>query len=437
MVRLFLLSFVSCSCLIWAQESQAVLLEVPEEFPGHNISRQITGDVKVPDEFNPQDYQQNKHLGEGACNFNSFLAGIMHTSYGRSKVQALVESQDENFVNFRFYFPSPEIFESYKFLYDICVKECEENLERIDSRIKIASSESDVDMFKQLKKNFDERIEKAKVNWDRLSDLQKTTIKVPKKFVTRSEGGSFPQNNPDWLNLMQQAYMKITKNTFLRKSDAWGGYTTDEKISEEDVFLSVPHCWFSSESNYEWQDCLNLLEAPEHESLEFFPLIDIALKSVNILTSRETGLDIQGTKDVKAKIEGDGIVYEKITYTDVVDFAHGHGLTKSFLMAPNVIQFNNAGHAVALIFSGEGQVYYYDNVVYDSQIDVYGEKGPIYQEAKYFEGKDLEKMSEKDFFTCLFQEIDYRKDQVCRIRGQESYPATTIKFFTKPLLEHQ
>ncbi|HUX80662.1 MAG TPA: hypothetical protein VMW10_13095 [Alphaproteobacteria bacterium] len=434
MFRLFLLNLIACSSLIWGCESQAMHLEVPEDFPGHDVARQIRGDVKVPNEFNPGDYQQNKHIGEAACNFNSLLAGIMHTPFGRSKVQAVIESQDETSVNFRFYFPSPAVFEEYKYIYESYVKEYEMNIEELETYMEQASSESDRELYASLVEDNKKNIEKAQTDWKNLFHLEETSVKVPKKFVTKSEGGSFPQNDPDWLNLMQQAYMKVTKNKFLPYSGEGGGYSTDNEILEEDAFLNIPFCGFSSGYHYDGQECLNLIEAPEHLSLRFFPFIDIPLKSVDILTNREIGLDLHETKDLRAKFEGDVASYETVTYTDVVEFARTHGLTKTFLMAPNVLQFGSATHAVALIFSGEGKVYYYDNVVYDPQIDVYGEKGPIYQEAKYFKGQDLEAMTEIDFFTRLFQEIDYRKDQVYQIRKQEPRKQTTIKFFTKPLL---
>ena len=410
-----------------------IVIHIPEKFPGHN-TRLIQGSIKVPDYFNPADYQQEKLRNEGVCKFSSMLAGIMDTEYGRAKVQAIIESQDDTHVNIRFYFPPTDDLKKYDA--DSTLSGLLREMKSLQQTVDNPENEEQKKEYQGYIDEVKSELEAASLFWDKVLDLSHTTVRVPKKFISREDKGSFPHNNPEWLNLMQQAYMKVTKNPNLARY-SHGHYSLEEEITESDCFGGVPFCTLSQGSYDNTPSGLtNLIKAPSCQTLEFFPLINIPIKSVKLLISKD-GLDLPAIKDFKAEIQsGNSIMYTPLTYKNVTDFAHSHGLSKDLLMASNVIQFSSTGHAVALLF-GKGKVHYYDNVHYPEQVKVYGVAGPVYEEAMCFKAQDLNAMDEEEFFARLFQEIPYRLKQVTDVRGQEAVLTTKISFFEKPLVSQK
>ncbi len=432
MVRQFLVSFLLFVFYSTYHSHAGKVVEVPQEFPGHT-SRPINHLVKSPDTFNPKHYQQEKLKKEGACIFNSLFAGIMHTSYGRKQIQERIGPQDDKSVQIRFWFPNAEIMGKYDFVYKEDIKTCEDAIKGMSELLN--SDEYDESGKDDIRKDIEEvknSLKNAPLLWEKILYLHQTSVRVPKKFVWKNGGGSFPESNPEWLNLIQQAYMKITKHSYLTTS--FGGYSrSDEDILEEDVFTGVPFCTLIPRT-YGFPDgYTNNIEDPCQQILKFFPLIDIPFKEVKIITSEMTGLNLEEIKDVSAKLHPDNSVsYQPLTYQTNTDFAHTHGLSKDLLMEPNVIQFSSAGHEVALFF-GSNKVYYYDNVVFPDQIEIYGEEGPIYTEALYFKDHGLDTMTEETFFINLFKEIHHRGKQVAKIRNQPENSQTKIRFFTRAL----
>lgn len=455
MFRFLIILFVGAS-LIGIQNGQAMelpMLSVPEEFPGHT-SRPITGVIKVPDHFDPLDYQQNEH--EEACIFNSMVAGIMHTPYGRKKIQEIFTYQDENKVFIRGYFPPIEILRNNNIPYQFHVNYAQEVIKDANENLEAWASVTNPDdhaltTIKDLEthtRNLKLKMEKLPALWNQVLALPMATVSVPKKFVTREED-SFPQDNPEWLNLIQQAYMKLTKNRILREYYIRNGYTADEEITEEDKFGKVPFCVLSrveklsyteNYPNFPHEPYLNLICPPSDEPLIFFPLIDREIKKVEIFTDQENGLEFSKIRDLKIEKNSDNndqpFNYTFMNYQSCTDFAHTHDLTKFLLTGSNVVQFSTSGHEVALFFSKD-KVYYYDNLKEDTsqRKEVYGAIGPIYEEAHYFKGQDLDQMSEEDFLQRVFQEIHFRCSQIAKIEDGEypSWPQTTIKFFKQPL----
>lgn len=417
------------------EKSQNNVLIIPNEFPGHQ-SRRIQGTVKVPDYFNPEDYQQDKTKGEGACVFNSMLAGIMHTKHGRKKIQGLIQSQDNNAVRIKFYFPCTDELEKYDGNYKSSVQFDLDDLADCQTQITSGQIENQEELqsLQDFAHELETGLEKASLFWQQVLDRPNSQVYVPKNFVFKTNGPSFPHKSPEWLNLIQQAFMQITKNKFLTPQCYSPGYSSDEEISNNDRFSSLAFCRLFQGTYTDSPSCLNLIRDPAREVLEFFPLVDIPIRSVTVAITQD-GLDLAKITDVKATIQSDDqIEYMPVTYNNVVEFAHTHGLTKELLTAGNVIQFATSSHAVVLIL-GDGKVHYYDNVYYPEQKKVYGDQGPIYQEAVFFQGQSLDLISEEDFFTRLFQEIYYRLEQVARVRGEGAYSATKISFFRKSLIE--
>lgn len=215
-------------------------LSVPDPFPGHQ-SRPIQNTVSVAKIFNPKDTQQDKENKEGACQFNSLLAGLMHTSYGRSKIEALFQSQDADNVYIKFYFSPSEDLKTYDKGYQDVIQYANKTLASLKNSLSSAPTEEEQQQHKNSITEIEEELEQAHNLWAQMLKRHETTVSVPKKFVFREDRGSFPRSNPEWLNLIQQAYMKITKNRFLT-SHANGGYSCDEMISSNDRFSSVPFC---------------------------------------------------------------------------------------------------------------------------------------------------------------------------------------------------
>lgn len=416
-------------------------IHIPEKFPGHD-SRPIVGTVKVTNVFNPQDYQQDKTRSERVCNFNSMLAGVMRTQYGRGKVQDLIVSQDDTHVCIHFYFPSSDVLTKYN-----CFLEWKKNLQDYIHEL----NEDPTPDYDEITLQF-ERIKKNNLFWKKAIDASQTVVQVPKHFVTRPDlvrgKGSFPHQSPEWLNLLQQAYMGLTKNNYVRSTcDAIGGYfdpfifseeTHEEEIQEKDVFWAPPLCSFQYASHASRQfpkrdpAAFNVIQ--DKSPLHLFPLVDIPLRSFRVLVNEEEGVNFNGFYDVKENgFENGTQIFEVHPYNSIMEFSHTHGLSKDLLMAPNVVQFGTCNHSVALFF-GEGKVYYYDNVWYPPQTTVYGKEGPIFEEAFHFTGKNINTMGEEEFLTCLFKEIAYRLKQVNKIREQEFHPNTTLFFFERPLI---
>jgi hypothetical protein len=439
-----------------AMEPEAFVLEVPESFPGH-ISRPISDTVKIPDHFDPADYQQNKCRNEGACGFNSMLAGIMHTEYGRSKVQAILKSQDDRYVNLQFYFPNYETVKEFEASYYteemLNIKDDIQYFQdELDAaRLKDAQDEKEIQYLNKTITQLSNMLETQPLLWEKALRASQTVVKVPKNFVTREEKASFPHDNPEWLNLLQQAYMMTTKNKVLRSRAPSGhdSYSVGEKIEEKDVFWAVPFCNLNTKGYEIGGDVpkyLNLLGDPTDTSrkfLNFFPLLDIPLKEFQFYPDKAKGIDIENTVNLQIKVEGEKTTYTPVTYETITAFVHHHGLSKDLLMNGNVVQIQAAGHAAALFF-GQGKVMYYDNVFYphSSQISVYGKIGPIYEDAHHFEGLSINAMVEEDFFTRFFKEINYRNGQVAQVRGKGiSFGITSngvrandkIIFFERPL----
>jgi hypothetical protein len=441
MIRLFLISLLICSNFVGIQESKAMLesgpmLEGPENFPGHT-SRKIEGFIEIPDHFNPQHFQQSRSRGESACTFNSFLAGIMHSPYGREQIGAMIESQDQDSVTFRLAFPDSKTMEKYRFRYDEKMQNLREGVDQATEIIKEGRSQASVEMAKEDLEVVQTNLKNAPLLWEKALILHKTSVKIPKKFVRKEDGRSFPHDNPDWVNLLQQAYMIATKNEFLYEFSDHTGYTADEEITDLDAFGNIPLCFFSEGVYKEVPSCLNYIEDSRRTALDCIPLIPIPLKKIHISTDEKSGIDLQASKDVKAEIQPDASInYTPLPNSNIVEFAHRHGLTKDILMASNVLQFSSAGHDTVLVF-GDGKVHYYDNVYYPEQESIYGNKGPIYEEAKFFQGQSIEEMEESDFLKRLFQEIHHRKEQVAKIRSQESSPTTEIKFFKSALVSDE
>lgn len=444
--NIFLYKLLIAASLIAPQQSQASdcpILSLPDPFPGHT-SRSIQGTVTIPDYHDFNHYQQDKLRNEAACQFNSLLAGIMLTPYGRQKVQHLIASQDDDHVFIKFYFPNAEELSQYDGYYSSTVKLCNDSIGPTEEEINLINDEND-SKRKNLQEDLDatrNTLLSTEKEWQQILKLSNTWIKVPKKFVTKDKG-SFPHDNPDWLHILQQAYMKVTKINLLRPYSS-GGYEATENFLETDCFAGVPRCSFykgsytnspNSPNSPNWLHIIPM-ENVSVKSLYLFPLIDIPLKSVTLIMKGQGGLDLEKIQDMQVTRQGDeGFTYTPRTYKTMSDFSHQHGLTKEILMASNVLEFDAAGHAVTLFF-GQGKVHYYDNVKYDhpDQIAVYGKIGPIFEEGKFFAGHSIEKMTDEAFFTNLFQEIQYRREQVARVRKKEAYSNTTIYFFERPLV---
>lgn len=415
------------------QASQAVRIKVPDEFPGHE-SKAILGYLTIPDHFSPEEYLQTKAKGEGACNFNSLLAGLMHSNYGRKKIQGLIKSQNDNYIEIGFYFPPTHWLKEYNgashnistFL-ENALEEATQDLSNITDPTQRASLQRYIDTttleFNQLL-----RLQR------KVEELPETTVEVSKKFVKRRDLPSFPRKNSPWINILQQAYMKITKNRLL-----WpffnSDYSCDEIIDENDRFRAVPLCKLTTKNHSEYvPNALNIISTDSHEVLEFFPLVDIPLKSIDILINQD-GLNLEAIEDAKKEVQDDGtILVTSLKYDNILDFVRTHQLSKDLLMQSNVIQLGIHGHAVALFFE-EGKVYYYDNVFYKPQFEIYGTAGPVYEEAFYFKGKALNVMEKSEFFTLLFKEIAHRAAQVSKVRDMESPTCVHISFFESPLKE--
>jgi len=446
MLRYFLFGLLMSTSLIGVQTcramdteeldktrfSPATTLFVRKDFPAHT-STSFKKTIEAPDHFDPQHYQQNKLKKDLACVFETLLAGIMHTPYGRQKIQEMIISQDEENVVLRFYFPDKNTIKKYESHYKSHVdsnngyiKDTEEALTGWKESQATAQSEDIANIKERIKEN-EEHLqylrqisEQLPQLWEKTSSLHTTHVSVPKQSVVKPEGGSFPHDNPLWNNIIQQGFMKITKNRLLCPEEDTSEYVTsltpDEDIQHTDSFARITMCYLPQ---------IKRDETILHPSLMFFPLIDREIKQLTVFTKEETGLDLE-------KLISFG-------YQNIFDFAHAHGLTKDLLMKSNVIQFGAAGHAVALFFTKD-KVYYYDNVNYDHplQREVYEANGPIYEEAKYFKNKNLNEMDEAEFLQRIFQEIHFRSCQVAKIREQVYDPATEwpspyIRFFTKPL----
>lgn len=405
---------------------QAVMV-VPKIFPGHTATP-IQEKVEVPDYFDPKEYQQNKLKKEAACVFNSLVEFLMHIPEGRSKLKTIFHSQDAHNVYLKFYFPHKNILEKYESHYHNHINENKEYIEQKKESLELWKKEesspetnpermtivrdSIEDQKKQLE-DLQQRAQQLPDLWEKTLSLPSTLVSVSKQFVIKPEG-SFPHDNPSWLNLIQQGFMKITKNRFLCPAGECGGYVSEHtsvvEIQEEDSFANITMCSFPQIKSNE-----TIIE-----SLIFFPLVDKELKKVGLFTKKE-GLDLEKM--------------DPSNYQGMVGFAHTHGLTKDLLIRSNVIQFGAAGHAVALFF-GARKVYFYDNVNYDHllQRKVYGINGPVYEEAEHFKNQRLDLMGEEEFLRRTFQEIHHRCVQVSEVREQDYslYPYTNILFFMNP-----
>lgn len=413
------------------KEQARFFINVPVEFPGHN-AKPIRGTVKVTERFDPNDYQQERGRGEGACGFNPIVAGMIRTAHGRKQIQRLFESQDENYVNIRFYSPDSEILKQYERNYNTLQIIYSANLRSLQQALN--NSKNDEDMQGHLTR-LNHHLEALPRLWEKVLNLANTTVQVPKQFVSREDKGSFPHNNPEWLNLIQQAYMKVTKNDILQKgAGVCADYSPYEEISDKDCFSAVPFCTLYNGAYKKPSGCTNLVCHPFRYALEFFLLSDIPLKSIQI-SINEDGLNLKDIKDIKAEIQIDKtVLYTPITYNTVGEFTRTHGLSKDLLMTSNMMQFSSNGHGVALFF-GDGEIYYYDNVHCPKQATVYGAPGPIFEKTKNFQGKDLNVMGEEEFFIHLFKEINYRLKQVTDVRGQTAVSKTKISFFERPLID--
>lgn len=410
-------------------------IHIPEKFPGHD-SRPIVGTVKVTNVFNPEDYQQDKTRNEGVCSFNSMLAGIMWTDYGRRKVQDLIKLQDDTNVYIRFYFPSSDVLTKY----DRSLEDMKEVQDYSDRLIKAPVPNNDA-ITSQLKK-----LNTISLFWGKAIHASETVVQVPKNFVTRSDlvggKGSFPHQSPEWLNLIQQAYMGLTKNNYIRGGASSGGYFRfgifNEEIQEQDVFWGIPLCSFEyalhESVRFPKRDRAPFNVIQDKSSLQLFPLVDISFRAFAVPVNEEEGVNFNDFYDVKENgFENGTQIFEVHPYNSIADFSYTHGLSKDLLMASNVVRFGTCGHSVALFF-GKGTVHYYDNVWYPPQTAVYGKEGPIFEEAFHFKDKNINTMGEEEFLTCLFKEIAYRLKQVSKIREQEFHPKTTLFFFEKPLI---
>lgn len=371
------------------KNSQSRILEVTSVFPGHT-STEIEGDVNVSDYFDPADYQQDKLRKEAVCVFNSLLAGIMHTEYGRNKVKQIIEHQDDNHVYIRFYFPTSDTLKNrikFKEIKRVAMRQGA--IDKYKAELLSPNQDTDIDYLNEQIEACEKLNSNDKIVWEKFFLTEHDTlVKVPKSFVKNENGGaSYPHNNPNWLNLIQQAYVMEAQSTKVSNQHF------DTRFFEGLDCPGYANMWFNN--------------------FKFTLLIDIPLKTSSI-NKEELSSDCS---------------------SDILRVAHTKGLTKNLLMDSNVIQIGTAGHAVALFF-GNGKVHYYDNVYFPAQVDVYGVEGPVYEEAEFFRGKDIVRMSEEDFFSCLFKEIKHRLAQVAKIREWDGFDGMeTICFFERSLVD--
>lgn len=385
-----------------AEEVNNQQITLTASWQGHS-ERPIGGNIQIPNQFNPQDFQQNRSNKETACVFSSMLAGMMHTSYGRQQIQNLISHQDENAVYFKFHTPSTDVINQYNCYHEDVLSFPVTYLERLEK--KYSNGGIETEYYEEEKRRVKDIIARDQQAWNIFSQLQDVIVCVPKKNMYCLEHDSFPHNSASWVNLLEQAYLTLVKNNvFLQKP-----HEVDYAASRNYRFSRISPCTLMHQ---EFDEC----SCPSKTEFSFYPLIPVnPLKEIKFNIEQYTNDNAYTLKTIESFKE--------------------KGLTKDLLIRSNVLQFNSADHAVTLFFGKEdGKVYYYDNAIAESIVEGgYDSLGPIYEEATFFKGKDLNEISEIDFFSLLGQEIFHRVKQVAAIRDEKQFSNTTLIFFTNPL----
>ncbi len=288
-------SSMECS-VSFGQNGQPRILEVTNVFPGHT-STKMEGDVNISDYFDPAEYQQDKLRNEAVCVFNSLLAGIMHTEYGRNKVKQIIEHQDDHHVYIHFYFPTSQTLKSrvkFEELKRVVMRQF--SIDKYKAELLSPNQDTDIDYLNRNIEACEKYNNDDKVVWEKFLLIEHDTlVKVPKNFVRNENGGpSYPHKNSNWLNLIQQAYVVETQNTKL------GNQHFDTRFFGDFNRPGYADKWFNN--------------------FKFTLLLDIPLKTSSI-NKEELSSDCS---------------------SDILKAAHNKGLTKNLLMDSNIIQINTA-----------------------------------------------------------------------------------------------